>query len=210
MRKRALIIASLALVAFAGVATAASATTIKFTTGATVTAGSTISGSLKAGTTAHLEGGSAGDIDCSSSSFGGTLDNNGLPSVTGTLTSLTFTSCTDTIPFVTVSSVTTNVSSTNTKTATATYAGANSTFAIAGVVVTVTFSSGSTCIYQPTGGTATATHNSGTTPWNNEYFFDRVPVTKTGGTFGFCPSSNVTWTATYLATSGGTGITIQL
>ncbi|HEX2086296.1 MAG TPA: hypothetical protein VHF89_11485 [Solirubrobacteraceae bacterium] len=201
------------LVAFAGVATAASATTIEYTSGGTVASGSAISGSLKSGTVAHLEGGSAGDIDCSASAFGGTLGTNPFtPSVTGSLTSLTFSSCTDTIPFVTVSSVTTNVGTgVNAKTATATWVapGTNSTFAIAGVEVTVTFSSGSTCIYQPTGATATAKHNSNTTPKNNEYHFDDVPVTKIGGTFGFCPTNGVTWDALYVATSGGTGITIQ-
>lgn len=210
MRNRALLIASLALVAFAGLTTAASATTIKTTANVTVTAGAGINGSLKVGTSATLSGGSAGNIVCTSSSFGGTISTNpNTPSVSGSLTSLTFTNCTDTIPFVTVSTVTTNVSVGSPKTATATYVGVASTFAVSGIVATVTFTDGRTCIYAPTTDPATAQHNSTTSPWNAEYAFAAVPLTKTGGTSFACPSSNVTWSATYVATSGGVGITIQ-
>jgi hypothetical protein len=211
MRKRALIVASLAAVALGGVTTAASATTIKTTTNVTVSTGASISGSLKTGTNAVLSGGSAGNITCTSSSFGGTIGTNpNTPSVSGSLTSLTFTGCTDTIPFVTVSTVTTNVGTgANAKTATASYVGAASTFAISGVVATVTFTDGRTCIYQPTTDPATAQHNSLTSPWNNEYAFAAIPLTKSGGTSFACPSSNVTWSSTYVATSGGVGITIQ-
>lgn len=206
MRKHALIIASLSILAFAGFSTAASATTIKTTAGATVASGSSISGSLKAGTSAVLSSG-AGNITCTTSTFGGTIGTNpNTPSVTGSLTSLTFTNCTDTIPFVTVSSVTTNVSAGSPKTATATYNGSSSTFAVSGVAATITFTSGGTCIYQPTNDPATAVHNSNTN--NNEYAFSAVPLTKTGGTSGAC-SSTATWTATYVAVSGGVGIRIQ-
>jgi hypothetical protein len=208
MRKRALIIASLSILAFAGFSTAASATTIKTTTNVTVAAGATISGSLKAGTSAVLSS-SAGNITCTSSSFGGTIGTNpNTPSVTGSLTSLTFSNCTDTIPFVTVSSVTTNVGTgANAKTATATYVGVSSTFSVAGVSATINFTSGSSCTYAPTNDPATATHDSTTSPWNNEYRFNAVPLTRTGGTT-VC-SSTATWSSTYVATSGGVGITIQ-
>jgi len=223
MPNRALLTASLALMASAGVTTAASATTIKLVTGATVSSGAGISGSLKAGTTAKLSGGSAGDITCTTSTFGGSLGTNpNTPSVTGSLTSLTFSGCTDTIPFVTVSTVTTNVSTSNPKPATATYVTATSTVAesgvvatstvaVSGVVATVTFTDGKTCIYAPTTDPATAQHNSHTSPWNNEYAFAAVPLTKTGGTSFACPSSNVTWSATYVAieVSANVGITLQ-
>ncbi|HEX2086294.1 MAG TPA: hypothetical protein VHF89_11475 [Solirubrobacteraceae bacterium] len=90
-----------------------------------------------------------------------------------------------------------------------TYGGTTSTWTWTPVEFTVTFSSGSTCVYRPTGGAATATHDSTTSPWNNEYRFDQVPLTRVGGTFAFCPSLNVTWTATYRLGSGGNGITVQ-
>lgn len=208
MRKRALIIASLSILVFAGFTTAASATTIKTTAGATVSANATISGSLKVGTSAVLSSG-AGNITCTSSSFSGTIGANpNTPSVTGSLTALTFTNCTDTIPFVTVSSVTTNVGTgANAKVATATYVGAASTFSVSGVTATITFTSGSSCTYAPTSNPATAQHDSTTSPWNNEFRFNAVPLTRTAGTT-VC-SSTATWSSTYVAVSGGVGITIQ-
>jgi hypothetical protein len=208
MLKRALIL-SLATAAFASPAAPAPATTMKTLAGSTVASGSWSSGTLKSGTSSHFEGGAAGDVDCVSSTLGGTLGTNPFtPSVALGLTSLTFGGCTDTIPFVTVSGVTTNAGTgANVKTATATYVtpGTSSTFAIVGLAFTFTFSSGQTCIYEPLGGTATATHNSNT--GNNEYAFN-VTLTKTGGTFAFCPNP-LTWTATYVLSSGGGGITIQ-
>ncbi len=206
MRNRAFLVASLALVAVAGLTTAASATTMKFVTGATVSSGAGISGSLKAGTTSKLSGGSAGDITCTTSTFGGTLGTNpNTPSVSGSFTSWTFTGCTDTIPFVTVSSSSMRASS-----FTATYVGAASTLAVYGLVWTVTFTDGKTCVYAPTTEPATAQHNSLTSPWNNEYAFAAVPLTKRSESNSFaCPTANVTWSATYVMASGGVGVTIQ-
>ena len=172
---------------------------------------SSFAGGLKAGTTWHLEGGSAGDVDCGSSTLNGTIGTNpSTPSVTGSLwPPPAFANCTDTMPFVTVTGVSTPPAA---KTLSFTYVAppGKSSFAIAGVVVTITLSDGSTCTYAPTLGSATATHNSGTSPWNNEYAFDNVPMTKTGGASAFCPSLNVTLSATYVLTSGGAGITIQV
>ncbi|HEV3001522.1 MAG TPA: hypothetical protein VGW75_12345 [Solirubrobacteraceae bacterium] len=208
MRKRALIIASLSILAFAGFSTAASATTIKYLTGGTVPSSNPITGQLKAGTSAVLSS-SAGNITCTTSTFGGSLGTNpAVGPVTGSLTSLTFSNCTDTIPFVTVSTVTTNVGAgASAKTATAAYVGSASTFAVAGVVATITFTSGSWCTYAPTTDPATATHDSTTSPWNNEYRFNAVPLTRTGGTT-IC-SSTATWSSTYVAASVSVGITIQ-
>jgi len=202
MRNRALLIASLVLMSFAGVTTAASATTIKTTAGATVSTGAGISGSLKAGTTSTLSGGSAGNITCSSSGFGASLGMNpATPSVTGRFTSWMSSGCTDTIPLVTVSSSLMGANS-----FTATYLGASSTLAVYGLVWTVAFTDGRTCMYSPTTEPATAQHNSTTS--NNEYSFAAVWMTKTGGTSLACPVY-VTWSATYVMTSGGAGITIQ-
>jgi hypothetical protein len=208
MLARALLLTA---VAVAALAPPASATTLKTVAGTTVPSGGSFSGSLKSGTAWHLEGGAAGDIDCSTSTVGGTIGTNpSTPSVAGSLTSLTFANCTDTIPFVTVSCVYSNVGAgANAKTLTWTYVPTGSTWTWSGVEITVCFSNGSTCVYQPTGATATATHNSNTSPWNNEYAFNQGWLTKVGGTFALCPSSNVTWTATYLLTSGGSAITIQ-
>jgi hypothetical protein len=212
MLRRALIL-SLATAALGSSATAASATTIKTLAGATVAPGSSVTGGLKAGTTWHLEGGSAGDVDCGTFTIGGMLATNPFtPSVTGSASSLTFANCSDTIPFVTVSTITTNVGTgANAKSMMFTYVppGTSSSLMVAGLGFTITFSSGSTCVYEPTGGAATGTHNSNTTPWNNEYAFNNVPYTKTGGTFFACPSSNVTVSWTWVLTSGGAGITIQ-
>ncbi len=208
MPNRALLTASLALMAFAGATTAASATTMKYVTGGTVPLPASIAASLKTGTSFVISGGSAGNITCPTSSFTGTLTTNG-PWVSGSLSSWSFSGCTDTIPFVTVSSLTTNVSTGTAKTLTATYVGAASTLAISGLVITVTFTDGKTCIYAPTTDPATAQHNSLTSPWNNEYAFATIPLTKTGGTSFACPSSNATLSATYVITSGGVGITIQ-
>ncbi|HEV3001523.1 MAG TPA: hypothetical protein VGW75_12350 [Solirubrobacteraceae bacterium] len=208
MRKRALIVVSLSVLAFAGFTTAASATTIRYVTGGIVPSGDPITGTLKPGTSAVLSS-SAGTITCTTSTFGGSIGTNpDTPSVTGSLTSLTFSNCTDTIPFVTVSTVTTNVSSSTPKTATATYVGVASTFAVAGVTATINFTNGTSCTYGVTNNNpATATHDSTTNPWNNEYRFNAVPLTRTSGTT-VC-SSSATWTATYVATSNGVGITIQ-
>ncbi len=206
MSKRALILACLAA---AALAPPASATTMKTLSGATLASNTGISGSLKAGTTWHIEGGVAGDIDCSTATWGGTLGTNpNTPSVTGSLTSMTLANCTDTIPFVTASCVTTNVGTgANAKTMTLTYVGVASTLAISGPRFTVCFTNGATCVYETTGGTATAQHDS--TRSNNEYSFN-VLLTETGGTFFGCPS-NPTWTATLrlVRTSDQAGITIQ-
>ncbi len=208
MRMRAFITAGLSILAFAGLTTAASATTIKFVTGGTVAVGSGISGSLKAGTSAVLSS-SAGNVTCTTSTFNGTLKTNGGATADGELDALTFSNCTDTIPFVTVSTVTTNVSASSKKPAISTYVGTASTFAVSGVEATITFTSGGTCIYKPTTDPATATHNSLTSPWNNEYAFTNVALTKTGGTSSVC-SSTANWNASYVAVSGGVGITIQV
>lgn len=210
MRYRALLTASLALIVFVVAATAASATTMKLVTGATLASNSSISGGLKAGTSFVLSGGSAGNITCTGSTFGGWFGTNpNTPSVTGGLSSWTFSGCTDTIPFVTVSSTTTNVGTgANAKTLTATYVGAASTLAVHGLVWTVTFTDGRTCVYAPTTDPARAQHNSLTSPWNNEYAFAAVSFTKTGGTSFACPLYP-SWSATFVITSGGVGVTIQ-
>ncbi|HEX8085439.1 MAG TPA: hypothetical protein VF529_14190 [Solirubrobacteraceae bacterium] len=209
MRARALILA-LATAALASWATPASATTIKTLAGATLASNSSFTGTLKAGTVWHIEGGSGGDFDCASSALGGQLGiNPAIPSVTASLTALTVGSCTDTIPFLTLSSVTTNVGTGSAaKPAAFTYLGSGSSLTLLGrIEFTLTFASGSTCVYEVTASGATATHDSNTSPWNNEYVFTDVPMTKTGGTYGFCPT--VSWSAIYVLTSGGAGITIQ-
>ncbi|HEV3001524.1 MAG TPA: hypothetical protein VGW75_12355 [Solirubrobacteraceae bacterium] len=75
------------------------------------------------------------------------------------------------------------------------------------MTATINFTNGTSCTYAPTTDPATATHDSTTNPWNNEYRFNAVPFTRTGGTT-IC-SSTATWTATYVMTSGGVGVTIQ-
>lgn len=200
--RRALLLAA---VAFAGLAPSASATTMKTLAGATVASGSSVSGSLKPGTSWRLDGGASGSITCTTSTLGGTLGTNpATPSVSASLTSLTVTGCTDTFPFVTVSSAMMSASG-----ASFTYAGSASTLALNGLSITITFTSGGTCVYGPTSPPATAQHDSTTSPWNNEYAF-AVPMTRTGGTGGAaCPSLGVTWYATYVLGSAGAGITIQ-
>jgi len=207
MRNRALLIASVALMAYAGLAPGASATTIKTTAGVTVSSGAAISGSLKVGTSFVISGGSAGSITCTSSNYKGSINTNpSTLSVTGSSGPWPVGGCSETIPFVTLSTMTANATA---KTLTATYLGAASTLAISGFGWTVTFTDGKTCVYAPTTDPATAQHNSLTSPWNAEYAFAAIPLTKTGGTSFACPSANVTWSATYFATSGGVGITIQ-
>jgi hypothetical protein len=214
MRAGPLTIPLVSVALLAAAASPATATTIKYADNSgTVPTGAPISGALKPSTVWHFEGGSGGDIDCSASDLAGSLETNPfIPSVPGKLTRLTLGSCSDTTPFVTVSGITSNAGTgTNAKPLSFMHGllGTRSTFAMSGIELTIMFASGSTCIYQPTGGTATATHNSTTTPWNNEYAFTNVPLTKTGGTYAFCPSSNLTFTATYVLTSSGKGITIQ-
>jgi len=189
--------------ALAGMTTTASAATMRFLTGAAVASGSTISGSTKASTNSAFSAGAGGSITCASSTLSGTLGTNpATPSVSGSLTSLTFNGCTDTIPFVTLSTVATNVGAgANAKPMTMTYLGAASTLAISGLAWTVTFTDGRTCIYAPTTDPATAQHNSHSSPWNAEYTFN-VPLTRTGGTSFACPSVNVVWSATYVLSVG--------
>lgn len=211
MPHRALIRTAVALAALATTAAPASATTLKTVAGATLASNTAIAGVVKSGTNVHLEGGSAGDIDCSSASLGGTIGTNpNTPSVTGAITSLTFTGCTDSIPFVTISCLLTDVGTgPNAKTLTFTYTGGTSTMAVATVELTACFSNGSTCVYE-TLGPFTATHNSLSTPLNNEYSFAATPLSKTGGTFFGCPA-NPTYTATFrlVRASDGAAITIQ-
>ncbi len=211
MRRRWLTIPLLSAALIAAPAPAA-ATTLRTLGGSALAPGSPLSATLKSGTHFHIEGGSAGDLDCTRSTFDGAVETNPSPLLplpaTARVTSFTLSGCTDTIPFWTVSSVTTNASPSDPRPARASYLGSASTLAIDGLEVTFTFSNGSWCTYAPTGGTMTAQHNSLTSPWNAEYAFSAVPVTKTGGTALICPA-NPTWTMTYVAASAGAGMTIQ-
>ncbi|HEV2999453.1 MAG TPA: hypothetical protein VGW75_01845 [Solirubrobacteraceae bacterium] len=200
MRSRGILVALLAVAAFGGMAPGAPATTMKTLSGTTVATGSSLSGSLKSGTSWRLDGGPAGSVTCTTSTLGGSLGTNPMsPAVSASLTSMTVSTCTDTLPFVAVSSVTMSALG-----ASFTFAGTASTFAIHGLRITFTLTTGATCTYAPTVEPATGEHDSHTSPWNGEYAFAE-PMTRTGGTAGAgCPTLGVTWSATYVL-----GMTIQ-
>ena len=208
MRMRALIAAATSIAAMAGAADAASATTMRYTSGGALPPNSPFNMTLKAGTS-FVFSSSAGNITCTSSAWSGWFGTNpDTPSVRGTVTAVTVGNCTDTIPFVTVSWFTTNVGAgVNAKPVAATYMATGSTFTVSGLTFTATFSNGTSCTYAAATEPATATHDSTTTPWNNEYAFNAVLFTKTGGTAVCSPTA--TWSATYVMTSNGVGVTIQ-
>jgi hypothetical protein len=205
MRKRVLILSSLAAIALTGAAApAARGTTLRLVTGPAVASGASVAAGLKAGTAFVLRDPVLGSVACASSQFTGNVGTNPAPAVRLSLSPASPAGCTDTVPFAAVVSVTMTFGPSPNATATFDRL-LGSTVTVDGLQITIVLSTGASCTYRPALGNATATHDSFTSPWNDEYAFS---VVMSGGGPAPCPA-NPMWSATYRVSSGGAGVTIQ-
>ncbi|HEX8085441.1 MAG TPA: hypothetical protein VF529_14200 [Solirubrobacteraceae bacterium] len=205
MRKRILLLGSIAAIALTGAAApAARATTLRLVSGPAVASGASVAAALKAGTAFVLRDPVLGSVTCSSSQFSGSVGTNPAPAVRLSLSPPSLAGCVDSVPLVAVVSVTTTFGPSPNATATFDRL-LGSTLAVDRLQITIVFSTGASCSYRPALGSAAATHDSFTSPWNDEYAFS---VLMSGGGPAGCPSNPI-WSATYRLSSGGTGITIQ-